>query len=260
MTIENRPPCIADIMTVDLLYYDQSCHDDCYRFCEERDIDCLPVIGESSSFYRHNDEIGDMERRRLTADRRLNAHTPLFRPDLLDRFCRQHVMFIFDRGEMTGVVHFSDYNKSLVSAYLYTQIAAYEQSLRDLIEAHDLNHEDMLSYLEIRKKGSRGRFETLIKQKLQAPKFQVFGLRELIGFVESRDIIQLDDDVVELRNGVMHANRLIDRVDPNTDDLVYDFTTFEIFFNRVLTLLADSRRVHNRLNIAKEIKAASVGR
>ncbi len=267
----DRLPSIADIMTADLLYYDEGHHDDCYRFCEERDIDCLPVIGDSS-FYRRNDEIRGMEQRRLTADRRLNAHTPLFRPDLLDRFRRQHVMFIFDRGEMTGVVHFSDYNKSLVSAYLYLQIAAYEQSLRQILTRLKLEHTDMLAYFKVRIETAsdtsdrdfysraRNQFNNKAVKMPTAPKFQAADLRHLIGFVESHGLIELDDEVVELRNSIMHANRLVDMVDPNNDDYIYDFASFEVFFTRALLLLKDSRRVHNRLAIERELKADEEGR
>lgn len=266
--IEGQPR-IADIMTADLLYYDESQAADCYRFCEKRDIDCLPVIGDSSSFFRRNDEIRGMERRRLTADRRLNAHMPLFRPDLLDRFRRQRVMFIFDRGEMTGVVHFSDYNHNLVNMYLYNQIAAYEQSLRQILTTRKLEHVDMLTYFKIKiaeagdngdrdfYKRARNQFNTKAVKMPTAPKFQAADLRHLIGFVESHGLMELDDEVVELRNMVMHSNQLIEMVDPDTDDFIYEFKTFETFFKRVQVLLNDSQRARNRLQIAHLIKSIS---
>lgn len=35
-------PTIADIHTTELLYYDATYSEECYRFCKDRNIDCLP--------------------------------------------------------------------------------------------------------------------------------------------------------------------------------------------------------------------------
>lgn len=116
-------PCIADIQTTDLFYFDDQQTQVCYSFCKRRDIDCLPVIGNPSAFSQRNDEAEGFDQYDFTGDRWTDANTFLFRPDLLKQFREQPIQFVFTHGELTGVVHFSDYNNSAVSIYLYDQIA-----------------------------------------------------------------------------------------------------------------------------------------
>jgi outer membrane protein assembly factor BamE len=49
---------------------------------------------------------------------------------------------------LTGVVHFSDYNRDAVSAYLFAQIARYERDLRELAKRCGLTNEDMVDQLQ----------------------------------------------------------------------------------------------------------------
>jgi len=257
-------PCIADIQTTDLLYYDDQKIADCYSFCKGRNIDCLPVIGNPSTFFQRNKEAEEFDQNELTEDRWIHAYAFLFRPDLLERFKNQPIQFVFTHGELTGVVHFSDYNSSAVSIYLYDQIAKYERSLRQLAVLEKLENKDMRDYFESNSKEPRVKnkdrkfFEKRLnlysskqKEMLKVEEFQVFYLDDLIGLLEFRNVIQLDDSVVKLRDMIMHANSLIGMVDVHTDDLIYDIASFDRFFRRALALLSDSKRVHNRIAISK---------
>lgn len=257
-------PCIADIQTTDLLYYDEQKIADCYSFCKGRNIDCLPVIGNPSTFFQRNNEAEKFDQNELTEDRWTDANTFLFRPDLLERFKNQPIQFVFTHGELTGVVHFSDYNSSVVGIYLYEQIAKYERGLRQLAVLKELKNEDMQAYFESNSKESRVKnrderffkkrlnyFSTKKNEMLKVEEFQVFYLDDLIGLLGFRDVIQLDDSVVKLRDMIMHASRLIEMVDVHTDDLIYDNASFKRFFKRTLALLSDSKRVYNRIAISK---------
>jgi hypothetical protein len=264
-------PRIADIATSEILFYDAACVTDCYRFCLKRDIDCLPAISDQSAFHRRNDNTQAFDGEDLGNDRRLEAHIAIFRPELLERFQGQPVQFIFTHDELTGVVHFSDYNRPVVSTFLYDAIAGYERSLRALLKESGHTHADMLAYLEAMAEATlgtddhscyKGRGKKLLKKAKrmpQAPPFQVFELRDLIGLSEAKDIMGLDSDVVELRNMVMHTNRLVDMVDEQTDDFIYDFASFERFFGRVLSLLEDSQRVKNRLAFIRGLEEIGKG-
>ena len=262
------PPRIADIMTTDLLYYDEGCAAECYRFCRQRDIDCLPAIGDPIYFYRRDDAHGGFLQDWVTEDRLVDAQTSIFKSDLLERFRRQPVQFVFDHGEPAGVVHFSDYNRGPVSAYLYAQLTAYEQSLRDLAVVNKLEPKHMSAYLDDMARATegtddhsyyKGRGRLLIRKAGRMPQanpFQVYDLHDLIGMTSYRGSLALSFDVVELQYMVMRLNRLADGADPAADDLyIFDFATFEIFFNRALLLLNDSRRVRNRQAIQTGLAA-----
>lgn len=264
-------PRLADVQTRELLYFDAAFVTDFYQFCRKRDIDCLPAVSNRDTFHRRNDDTQAFDRELLTDDRRLDARIAIFRPDLLDCFRTQPIRFVFDQGELTGVIHFSDYNKPVVSTYLYDAIATYERSLRELLHRSGHTHGDMLAYLDGKAeetKGApehtyyKGRGKRLLKkaEKMpQAPPFQAFELRDLIGLVEVKVNLELDDEVVELRNMIMHANRLVDMVDAQTDDFIYDIDSFGRFFRRVLSLLRDSRRISNRLAFLRGLETIGKG-
>lgn len=255
-------PYVADIQTVDLLYYEESNGKGCFEYCEMRNIDCLPAIGNPSIFYKKNDLNHGFDRLVLGSNRRLDGHTFLFQPDLVNRFKRQPVQFVFTRGELTGVVHFSDYNKDLVDNYLFNQFAKYERGLRELLKRNRLDNESMKTFFEGKsaEPGEVGKFylkrlnryKSTLKKRENAKDFQLDYLDDLIGLLEFHHIIELDDDVVDLRNMVMHVHPLIEMKDAHTDDYIFTRDSFERFFGHVLTLLRDSKRVYNRIAFSKD--------
>lgn len=257
-------PLIADIQTTDLLYYDEQHIETCYNFCKQREIDCLPVIGDPNIFYQQNDDTKTFDRCELTDDRRIDAHTFIFRPDLLERFKGRAIQFVFTHGELTGVVHFSDYNRDLVGAYLFAQFAKYERGLRELAICKKLENVNMREYFEEKKaKSSKDKdiefyerrlanYDNELKRMEKAGEFQFFYMDELIGLLKSQNIIQLNKSIVELRNMIMHARPPIKMTDAHTDDFIYDLTSFKRFFKYAVMLLTDSKCVYNRIAFSED--------
>jgi hypothetical protein len=66
-------PTIVDIQTTELICYDRSYSSDCYRFCKDRDIDCLPVVDDPDTFFLRNDDSQRFDECVITRDRRLDA-------------------------------------------------------------------------------------------------------------------------------------------------------------------------------------------
>jgi hypothetical protein len=253
-------PLIADIQTTALLYYDEQRIVACYDFCKRRDIDCLPIISDSNSFYLRNDETDKFDKHELSDDRRIDAYTFIFRPDLLERFQRRPVQFVFTHGELTGVIHFSDYNEDLVDTYLFAQFAKYERGLRQLAIGHELKNNNMREYFEEKKAEPNAKdkdieyyeerlrkYDSTLGRMKKAGEFQFFFMDDLIGLLKSRNIIQLNKSVVELRNIIMHARPPIEMTDVHTDDFIYDIKSFKRFFKYATTLLMDSKCVYNRI-------------
>lgn len=253
-------PLFADIQKTALLYYDEQSIKSCYDFCKKRDIDCLPDIADPNVFFQRNDDSTGFVRSELTDDRRIDAYTFIFCPSLLERFERHPVQFVFTHGELTGVMHFSDYNDDIVSTYLFAQFAKYERSLRQLAIQHELKNKDMRKYFEEKKAEPNVKdkdieyytdrlrnYDNSQKQMEKAEEFQLFYMGDLIALLKSCNIIELNKSVVELRNIIMHARTTIEMTDVHADDFIYDIKSFKRFFQFATTLLTDSKRVNNRI-------------
>lgn len=256
---------ISDIQTTNLLYYDSAFGDQAYQFCLERDIDCLPNLDTPSFFYRRDDQTKNFQPENLKPERCVSGSRFIFHFDLLEQLRTYHVIFVMDDGELSGVVHFADYNKPVVSDYLYTCLAAYERNLRQLAILSGLLEADMGAYFrqKLQEREAAGKkaehfqkklalFEQQTSQRSQTPAFQLFYLDDLLALLKHHGVISLQNSVRELRNSVMHAHELVNMVDVTTPDYIYDFQTFEKFFQRARALLNDARRVKNRIRFARQ--------
>lgn len=243
---------ISDIQTTELLYYDPGLKEQCYKFCAQRDIDCLPALDDPQKIYMRNDAGKNFKESPVTVDRIVSGEVNIFIPAMLERFRQQPLLMVYHGENLTGVVHFCDYNKPVVSIYIYDSFLEYEKTLRSLLIKSGLNNEDMLAYFEEKMLKEPDHYKEKIrvyrerdsKKKLQ--QFEVFYLSDLIALINHKKLIKLGD-VGKLRNLVMHANEFVLMQDPTTDDLLYDFNTFEDFFGLVLLLHSDLKRVSNRL-------------
>lgn len=251
----------TDIQTSDLLYYDPDLEETCLCFCRDRNIDCLPSLSDPLKFYQST-EAGFSEAQ-VTPARMVKSSENIFDASLLERFRTHHLLFVYADQELTGVVHFSDYNRPVVDAYLYGLLSSYERSLRKLLALKGLKNEDMLAYFRSKlakpKKeqdielyqGKLKEYERRRPQNERLPTFECFYLLDLISLARNRKIIKVDPEVNYLRNMVMHANELVHMYDANRDDYIYDFASFEAFFKRVLALLQDFKKVNNRIALSE---------
>jgi hypothetical protein len=247
---------LEDIQITDILFYDPDMEEACLRFCQERALDRLPSLSDPEMCYQITEsgfsEVG------VPFNRRVDSKIFIFNPTLLERFRENQLLFVYENKELTGVVHFSDYNNPAVSAYLFTLLASYEKALRKLLALNGLINQDMLDYFqEVVTTTENDERRRLFSQKLEdykkyrarndkAHAFERFSLRDLVEFAKKREVIEVGDNVSELRNMVMHALEFIQLKDANRDDYIYDFESFTIFFEQVTTLLLDYKRVTNK--------------
>lgn len=252
--------CFDNVQTSNLLYYDPDFKDDCFNFCQKRDIDCLPALDDPMKFYRKT-ETGFCEAK-VMPERMVDSHTFIFEKSLVKKFHSNPLLFVYSNDELTGVVHFSDYNRPTVAAYLFNILSSYEKSLRKLLIRKDMHNKDMLDYFyEMIEIGKDQKDKSLVERGKREiknyernrikndslPAFEKFNLRDLIGFTNNREISALSEDINELRNSVMHVHEFVNMEDANRDDYIYDFATFEKFFERVRGLLLDHKKVNNRI-------------
>lgn len=250
----------SDIQTSDLLYYDPEFEDLCYRFCRERDIDCLPSLDDPFVFFRKTDT--GFREEEVMPDRMVDGNSSIFKKPLLERFLANSLLFVYMNNELTGVVHFSDYNRPAVNAHLYELLSAYERSLRKLLLLHGLKNEDMLEYFrdiveKVKSSGNNDQisryarnlkgFENKRAENEKLPAFERFYLLDLIELANYRGVITVSPGTNDLRNMIMHAHELVYMYDANRGDYIYNFASFEFFFSRVGILLQDYKRVNNKI-------------
>jgi len=180
----------------------------------------------------------------------------------MESFRANHLLFVYTNKELTGVVHFSDYNRPEVDDYLFGLLSAYERSLRKLLIQNGLKNQDMLAYFQAvvdssKEADEKQKYRRKIKEdekyrtrNEKLPNFEKFYLRDLIELAEDRGIIKVGENVNDLRNMVMHAHELVNLEDVSRNDYIYDFETFEKFFKRVLDLLRDFKKVNNKIALS----------
>lgn len=251
---------IRDLQTTGLLYYDAAFSDRCWEFCEERDIDALPALDDPTVYYQRAAD--GFEKAGVEPERRIGAEMKAFAPNLLALFEKHKLLFVYEGRELTGVVHFSDYNRPAVSQYLYGELLAYERALRALATAQGYTHEDIRTYYaaKVEKEGSvdKNGGKAHAQQKLeeyerdkdkiaQVPAFQYAYLNDLLTLLNHKLKLKLQVKVNDLRKMVMHARDFVDMADVETDDYIYTIESFARFFTAVGALHHDKRRVENRL-------------
>jgi hypothetical protein len=250
----NKNLRIADIQTSDILFYDDGQKDRCYKVCAERNIDCLPALDEPRTLYSRDDALQKFRSERLGDERKLGPEVNIFDSAVLEKFRLQPLLMVYQGNDLEGVVHFSDYNKPLVRAYLYGLLHEYEKSLRALLIRNGFKNVDMIAYFSDKKArdGNPELYETKINDyfkygsQKKLPQFEVFYVWDLIALVNHKHILKLSDKS-KLRNMLMHANEFANPEDPGAENFIYDFETFENFFRWTQELQLDYKRVTNRL-------------
>src|SRR5687767_4703682 len=128
----NNIVTFADIQISSILFYDPDLKDECYKFCVKRNIDCLPALDNPRKVYVRDDVIFDFLEEEVKDERIIDGSLNIFEPTLFEKFVTHPLLLVFSNNDLTGVVHFSDYNQPAVSIYLYEVFLSYEKALRDI--------------------------------------------------------------------------------------------------------------------------------
>ncbi len=259
---------MAEIQVSDILYYDPIFKPECYNFCKERNIDCLPALEDSKKIFIRQAESPDFIEETVTDERMVDSSLNIFDPGLANKFSTSPLLLVFSNNGLTGVVHFSDYNQPNVSIYLYRIFLAYEKALRTILEIKQLHSKDMVEYFQYRaahpkEPNDKNRFSQKAKEYEKRkedfeklPEFQMFYLKDLIEFTEYKEIIFVENNVAKLRNMVMHAHDFVNLENPHTDDLIYNPKTFREFFDLAVIFHKDYKRVANHLAFINKPKTS----
>jgi|GEM_PF-6373730 len=203
---------VASIRTRKIRYYEDFSDEQKRRaFCRERDITLLPSK-KGTVAYRL---IGkSFLRERL---QRIAKTTPLFSSRLLDKFEKspQTPLFTIEDNHITGVLHFSDYNRLPVYTYFYYLVSSCERMMRAICAQEESGKE--------RPELQEEQFSHIIKR-----------FRELHpGVISSKEAGYL----VDLRNMVMHSKNGILHIDYKKGPLQFLYSSFLRLLRRRKLLL-----------------------
>ena len=206
-------------------------------------------ISNSEEIYIRDDDAQEFKVESINEERKIDGFQSAFSSQVLNAFKKNHLLFVYAEGELSGVVHFSDFNKSIVSTYLFEMFFQYEKALRVFLQKLSLNNSDLIDFLE-NGASNKNRISEYKKSKDRAdklPPFQLCYIDDLINFANTKNIT-LDVRVKELRNMIMHAHELVNMQNRSADNFIFDFETFEKFFNYAITLHHDYKKLKNRIN------------
>ena len=88
----------SDIQTSDLNYFEPNHVGDCYKFCEDRDIDYLPVLDDQDSIYFRDISSKTFQRQIITEDRKVNGSINIFENQMLQRFTDNYLLLVYSGG------------------------------------------------------------------------------------------------------------------------------------------------------------------
>jgi hypothetical protein len=240
-------------MTEEVTYYDPEIEDKLKTYCKNEHITYLPSFDFKKVYFLHDEAFESEE---IANSLKTTPDLYVFDEDLLKQFQKgKHILFVFDQNLIVGIIHFSDYNRVEVYTYLYELIANLERDLRKLLVLNDLNNKDMLEFFKDHANNNKFYKEKFAKYKDYGNKFnevgpfESFELSDLVALCNDKKIIRINHEILELRNKVMHSVGGVNNKDYEQDPLIYNFESFEAFFNNAIKLQTEFRQIHNRVKM-----------
>jgi len=218
------------IMTSDVVFYDDSFGADCAKFCQDRNITYLPSLDDFDKCYRFADN--KFQEERIDESQKVSVDDDIFVKSVVEKFEAHQVLFVFEKNELVGVVHFSDYNRNPVFIYIYSLLLEFEKGLRKLLIINGLGNKDMIEFFKDHQKNNDDFIEKfnhfsnleIEKDMRELEPFQMFYLKDLFGLINSKKILKISESVNDdIRNIVMHARNPVKHKDFEIAGLIYNF-------------------------------------
>lgn len=270
---------INDVVTFDTIYFDEEFKETCASICETLYIDCFPDI--NSLTYKR---IDNNEWITKSIPYNLDNIEGAFDSNLLKLFSNNdsNIIFYLDNEMVKGVIHFTNYENSIVYSNLYHNLNVFEKQLREYFISNGLKDSDFLNYLETYKlHASRQKFKERVLVRIKQLRnskdkrpFENTYLSELMefgvsGFLNEETSQKLDlkflkqklnfsngkssqlfQVINELRNFVMHH----DNISGESKFTPHNFVEFQHFFELVNHFHFSFDKLSARINILKKEK------
>ena len=254
----------GDIEQSSILYYDQEVDEACVSVCQQLRLNNMPDY-DSENFYVL--EGNTFTKKKIANENRLDKEDKIFDKALLQKFrSNQHsALFVFKGEVLSGIVHFADYNQTIVLRAIQDDVLIFERKMREYLFLKNFRNEDMIQYFKDRAEQSersksyyQGRVKQLARRQdelNQLGEFQGFTLKDLLEFandtqpesifpygkvdVQGKSISE-STLVNSLRNMAMHGQNPVE-IDEETS--VYSIESLEYLFKALKTLESFTYRI-----------------
>lgn len=270
-------PNIDSICTTGIIYYSDEYKETCKKICKVLKIDLFPDA-DQKSFWNLNDGIWEKENIKETQKAFLENKS--FDIEVLNnlRLSNSNILFCYHKDFLAGIMHFTNYNDQLIYQSLYQNFYAFETNLREHLISLGYNYKDFENYYKYKASNEKSEksknYYNKQLEKIQKEKYieaenlrplQRFEFKELLSFSISsfhnsnklKDIglvLIKESEISLLRNTIMHSTDFVGA----SENTPFEYTTFEVFFKRVLEFKKAFLLLNNiRFNQAykKKIKA-----
>lgn len=262
--MEHLKLTFGDIAQRGILYCDKQVKEACLNICDSLKIDNLPDYDSEHYFELKNRQF---TQKTIEPVNKLNSRDRIFEDSLIKKFQvnTHNVLFVFKGDVLKGIVHFSDYNQTIVLQAIQDDVLTFERKMRQYLFLKNFRNEDMLKYFEYRagknehsRRYYEGRLHQLEKRKeelSQLGEFQMFDLKDLLEFgndSQSNNLFQYEKvdlqgrNIYEstminsLRNMAMHGKNPIE-IDEESS--VYSIESLEYLFNALKILETFTYRI-----------------
>lgn len=237
---------IKEIMTREIVFFDEDFPEACTNFCKVRQIRVLPDLSDSTQC--HVFAKNQFTARRIKAEQIVSPETNPFLPKLTEVFTKSKILFVHDYGTLVGVVHFCDYNKPAIYEAAYEKLYQLERGLLSLVEQDD--------QLTIGDLPPHHRDEWPVErypESLKAFHFHERGatLWETLKLVKKHHLLPLQDRDInrinKVRRIVAHSHTIVKRMSRSRALPQYDIRTFQSFMLGMEQIEKTIRQINNRL-------------
>ncbi|MFT4892864.1 MAG: hypothetical protein ACI8Z7_000652 [Candidatus Nanohaloarchaea archaeon] len=249
-------PKVGDVCTDKIIYFDSDFEGSLKRFCQRRDIDQLPGYeGNTKNIL----DKGSFEEQSIEESEKVNSGEGCLDPKVIDKFTGSDILFVYDSGKLTGIMHFCDYNSRPIYEYLYKKVFDLETSLRELFKTENLSDSDLTSYFKTKahNKEEDNYYTQTLKRLENADSdsfkpFQHADLGHLISFLHTRSEFNLtlpQNQLRKFRNKIMHEKQFIEHISHSDEPMHYDKESLHKFEEDFETLTLSERKVKNQIRL-----------
>lgn len=240
-----------DIMTKEVVFYEEDYNDVFVKFCKARNINFLPAIHDSKIAFKYSKSKGDFDRFNIEASLCVEASESIFKSIAIKRFKLSRILFVKEFGDLVGVVHYCDYNRPPVFEEIYKKLYKLERGLLYLItEYGGKSLEDLEKFMEVNQPSGNKAHRLLTKQDFRDLKVN---LSDIMRFANEKQILIIRNipSINQLRNKIAHSNDLVTKEPLKKGDLKYNFEAFRNLIEGISALDTALRQVANRAYIMK---------
>ena len=241
-----------DIMTREMVYYDKEYKDECAEFCKARNINYLPAIHNPKLAFQYSRQDNRFEQFSIKPGQQVLPNENIFKSGIADKFGNHEILFVIDAGHLYGVVHFSDYNRSIVYEEIYNKLFMLERGLIYLVtEYGGKTVGELEDHLKTRQENRSPNPEELLNRhdfsKRKTNLIDVMEFSTNIDLLRIRNINKINN----LRNKIAHSKDLIAKMDYQSGLLKYNYQAFENLVEGKISLEIAIKQVANRLYFMK---------